>query len=448
MLIGGLAMKIRTKIFTLLALIVLLIYLVVPGNNIVFVTVDAEDSGSTIGGVEIEGLNEKDISSRLEKAIENWKLDGDLVLQGGGIVLPIDTSYFTFDIEASVQQFVNTTFNPWYAFWKRDQTVNQPLIVTADPEVLAEIEAVSLFVSEETYQNLLSKVSNLSNEPIEATIADLSIYEANRIAFNTESFDGNPTSLSNIKDQLNDTLIPTGDVYSLLDQVDSTDLYALNFVASMLYSIVLQTDYEIVERHSQNEIPTYLSAGIEAKVDRDSGKDFQFINHATAPSKLKTTIEGTTLKLELYTIPEASLGKYYVTDQKEVTPRIIERYSNDLATGKEQLIQEGSPGYRVSVYRTIDGRDELISKDFYPPINRIVLKSARQPEVVDSSTDPDLSIDLNGDGLPDYEEETNNVQDTTDQDTTDEEKNEGKDGLPSGMEYDKAGNIVPIETQS
>lgn len=446
-------MRIKLKVIILFSLITLLVYLWVPTSQFSVVQAEGEKAESTIGGIVVTGMDEEEIRIALDAAIATWKQNGDFVVQGVGVDLPLNKDYFEFDVNATMNQYVNSTSKAWYAFWKSEKTVNLPLTLTVNPEVNTEIDSVSLFVLEETYQNVVNEASYLSDQPVEAAVTDLSIYEANRIAFTLETFDGNVAELTNITSQLNDTLISSGEIYSLLEHVETAEAYTLNFIASMLYSVVLQTDYEIVERNSQNLLPNYLTAGIEAKVNRDLDQDLKFINHTSAPSKLKMSVEGNTVKMEIYTVPTDSVVTYFVTDKQEVTPRTIYRYSNDLAMGKEELIQEGKPGLRVSVYRTILGEDKLVSKDFYPPVNRIIVKSSKEPNVEAPTTDPDLTMDLNGDGLPDYIESENNKipensQTTSDSNTPNTETNVNEDGLPEGMQYDKAGNIIPIESQS
>ena len=147
--------------------------------------------------------------------------------------------------------------------------------------------------------------------------------------------------------------------------------------------------------------------------------------------------------------------KYQVREKQEVLPRTIYRYSNELAPNKEQLLQEGKPGMRVSVYRQTSDKagpfekEELISEDYYPPVHRVILKSSIEPEI-STTPDPDLAIDMNGDGLPDVNEETSNTNSPNPAGDSEKEQSniipstsEGdSDELPEGSYYDKAGNII------
>ncbi len=54
-------------------------------------------------------------------------------------------------------------------------------------------------------------------------------------------------------------------------------------VASTLYSGLLDTDMEIVERYNHSFTVSYMPAGRDATVDYDTNKDFKFTNNTGAP---------------------------------------------------------------------------------------------------------------------------------------------------------------------
>jgi hypothetical protein len=184
-------------------------------------------------------------------------------------------------------------------------------------------------------------------------------------------------------------------------------------------------------------IPTYLRAGLEANVDAFTNKDLKFINTSTNPMILKLSIDEGRLQTEMYTSLKDVKVSVRVSRDEEVQARTITRYSAEVAIGETQQLQEGVAGLRVSIYRTVSGVEQLVSRDYYPPVNRIVLKSSHQP-LTSSSTnnlnnDSRLEVDLDGDGFPDEEvvdpDEVINSSDSNDH-------------LPPGSYYDKGGNII------
>ena len=422
------------------------------------VQAESEDSGSTIGGQEVDSLKKDEIISLLNSKILEWK-QNPIVLTGNNTNLTIKPEWFSFDVETSVNQYFNQVDMPWYVFWESAPSVHIPLQFSMNPEITSLIEEKAQLNTEETLSNIINHVGILSIEPIETVALDFSVFESERIAFDVENITINSSGLTNIVSALNEQVIGSGEVFSLLERLSGLNLDAneesADFVASVLYNVLLQTDFEIVERHSQGIIPGYLEPGVEVEIRKNTNIDLKFVNKNNTPAILKVQIKGTELLVEIYSVPSEMEATYRVTDRVEIEPRTIYRYSADLKVGNEKLVQEGKPGLRVSVYRTISEKsgpfekEELISQDFYPPVNRVILKSSLVPETP-TVTDPDLEIDLNGDGLPDVETPTTNPSTPMEGDGTNDENTPEVDestGLPKGSYYDKAGNIIVPESK-
>ena len=103
---------------------------------------------------------------------------------------------------------------------------------------------------------------------------------------------------------------------------------------------------------------------------------------------------------------------------------------------------------RVEVYRSIVengiSKEELVSRDYYAPINRIVVQSSRQPDVSDgtsnTSNDADLQVDLDGDGLADSPGQPPSTNGNTSSNTTTPVTTNDPE-IVYGY-YDKGGNFV------
>ncbi|WP_203246780.1 VanW family protein [Sporosarcina beigongshangi] len=443
-------MKIRRKSIVLFSLIACLLYFGLFANGALNQTALAKENNveSSIGGVVVEGLKKDEMLSKISLSISNWQ-EHEVVVEGSGMTLSIPAEYFSFDVQASVEKYFDSAAKSWYAFWKKTPSVHIPLVLTMDSRVKEKIAEFSIFQTDETYERIAEQVSYLTSSPIDAVVHDLSLYESERISFSIVEMAGDSADLLNVVNELNDRLIGNGEVYSFLNETEliegSVSEATMNFVASVLFSVVLQTDYEVVERHSQNIIPLYLSAGVEAKIQRTLKEDFRFINSSNAPAILKLSVEDNRLLVELYSLPIETKATFRVVKEMDVNPRIIYRYSSELAIGDEKLLQEGVPGVRVSVYRTVSDKlgpyekESLITRDFYPPVHRIVLKSSKQPET--TGMNPDLTIDLDGNTLPDV---------VGNGDANDGDVNGGSISgevtdlydLPEGSFYDKGGNLI------
>lgn len=413
-------MKIQFKMFILAVMCVFLAYLWLPINDLKTAYADNDDNRSSIAGVNVEGLDRNEIIDALTNAINDWTNE-DIQVKGGGIEISIDATQLQFDIESSIDEYKTLTKKPWYAFWQSARVVHIPLKIIPNEQIKTEIAEIAAWNTDETYNQLLSQASFLKDHQVEAAVKDTSVYENERLALVIEDIPTNAFEPEELVHLLDDTMINPGEQFSLLETLDDNitkvNNESLNFVASLLYSAVLQTEFEILERHHQEESPTYLSLGNDAKLNVALNEDLKFLNNTDYVAKINVSKEGRTMKLEITS--NTKENEVFVHVEKErLSPRIIYRYSNDLPLGYEQVLQEGSEGYRVIVTRTIsrDGstEEQRVSRDYYPPVNEIVLKSSKEPETTegsDTSTDetvpnqpdPNMDIDLDGDGLPDIE---------------------------------------------
>lgn len=399
---------------------------------------------STIGSIKIETKDREEVIAILNEEIASWK-ERPIILKTLDKEIVLDPNSFSFDMDYSYQSYIESTSNAWYGFWMKESQVHIPLSVQIEKSLIDTLAQDPLLNIEKTLENIKNAAEHLVSTPIEAVELDYSILESERMAFSLEKVTQNLVGQADIIEALNDVIIPEGQTFSLLTMLQEANVpyndATMDFIASLLYATVLQTNFEIVERHSQGVIPPYLEPGIEADIASDLSKDFKFINSTELPVVLKVGIKGNEILVEFYTTQFETKGTYEVLEKEIVNPRTIYRYSKSLKVGEEELVQKGEPGLRVTVYRTVSDKigpyeqQEVISKDYYPPKHRIVLISVE----TSSNADPDplTSIDLNGDGLPDREETEKIPSNPQDSSTLD-----GANDLPEGSYYDKAGNII------
>lgn len=432
------------KAFTFILVIIAMICILIPMQTSLKAFADGKQTdGSTIGGVSVSGLKDDEIKEVLESAIVEWKSE-PIIIQGGGAELSIDPQEIQFDIERSIQNYRDLTDKPFFLFWTSDKVVHIPIHISDSEVVKNRISNISVWDTEETYNQVVMQASYLKSHEVEATVTDTTQLENERIALSIEQIPTEARGVQVLAESLNDYILKPNEPFSLLtyfeNLTDAANMEGFNFFGSLIYNTVLQGEVDILERHSQKEIPTYLQPGMDVYVDAFFEKDLQFVNVSEHPYLFKSTVEGDQLKVALHsTVKDATI--HISVHQQTINPRIINRYSNDLPMGTTKLIQEGKQGLRVTVTRTIskngDERIQEISRDYYPPINRIVLNSARQPVSEGSGVMEEQgnqagfnlveNVDLDGDGLPDYD---NSNEVSLDED------------LPPGSYYDKGGNLV------
>ena len=440
------------KNIIMLALVAsLLIYIVSPLNSFEFKTAYAEENGdiSTIAGIEVGNLTEDEMRTVLTDAVNQW-IHEPLAVTDGENILSFKTMVIQHDIDSTIDLYKSLVKKDWYVFWKEEKVVHIPLEMLPCEELKEEISKMSMWNQEETYAQVMNFASYLKSGEVEAVVEDTSAFETERIGLAIEEIPETAFGTYDLAQVLNDRVIAPGETFSFIqslgENVDLTNNEELHFTASLIYQNALHTNTEIVERHSQHVVPSYLEPGIEAAVTSSGDKDLQFINRLATPIKLKLSVEAQQLKVEMYTTQKEAAVTTRVVRDEEIKPRTITRYSNELAVGQVQEIQKGEQGLRVSIYRVIDGVEELVSRDYYPPVNRVLLKSSRQLQIEQpADTDPDLQMDLNGDGLADVgssdETETGTKGETINETELEVDEN-GNPILPPGSYYDKGGNLI------
>ncbi|MGE7983195.1 VanW family protein [Solibacillus sp. NPDC093137] len=446
-------MKIIFRSIIPIALLVVLLSIWIP-NFIVSTAASADNNavGSTIGGLETSDLKGEELKELLTNAVNEWYTQ-NLTVTGGGTSVEVSSSTFQFDIESTVENYENQVHKSWFAFWKETPTVHLPLIVFPSEVVKNEISNVSSWDTDLTYNNIQLNAAYLKTDPVEAVVIDVSILETERISLSVEPMPEGAMGINELVLSLHETVIEPQMAFSMIEKLGDTmnlaNREAINFVASNVYNAALNINAEILERHSQNEIPSYLKAGLEAKVDLLASEDLKFANTLSNPVVLKLIMEEGNLKTEVYTSAKETEVDVTVSKDEEIQPRTITRYSSHLAIGQTEQVQEGAKGLRVSVYRTAFDEQKLVSHDYYPPVDRIIMKSPKQPEVKTPSEN--YQVDLDGDGFPDADTTNGNGLTTPvsgSQNNGSNASNNSANGddqeenLSPGSYYDKGGNLI------
>lgn len=464
-------MKIIFRSIIPITLLVVLLSIWIP-NFIVGSVASADNNavGSTIGGVETGDLKGEELKALLTNAVNDWYTQ-NLTVTGGGTSIEVSSSTFQFDIESTVANYENQVHKSWFAFWKDNPTVHLPLIVFPSEIVKNEISNISSWDTDLTYNNVQLNAAYLKKDPVEAVVIDVSVLETDRISLSVEPMPEGAMGINELVLALNETIIEPQTPFSMIEKLGDTmnlaNREAINFVASNLYNAALIINAEILERHSQNEIPSYLKPGMEAKVDALAKEDLKFANSSSNPVVLKLIMEEGNLKTEVYTPAKETEVDVTVSQDEAIQPRTITRYSADLAIGQTEQVQEGSKGLRVSIYRTAFDEQKLVSRDYYPPVDRIIVKSSKQPEVKTPSenlnNNPAYQVDLDGDGFPDTDTTngngqsnglttpvsgpqnigsnvSNNAQGSGTNNSANGDPEE--ENLPPGSYYDKGGNLI------
>lgn len=152
-------------------------------------------------------------------------------------------------------------------------------------------------------------------------------------------------------------------------------------LAGTLYNAALLTDLEIVERVNHTWPSVYLPVGQDSTLNWND-KDLKIRNNSDHSVYISAKFKDQKLTVSLYgqPLPDGKSIKVENKIIKEIKPGATEvLYSNKLPIGTTQTVRKARTGYQVEVYRVyyqdgVEVERELVSKDSYPALNKIVLK--------------------------------------------------------------------------
>ncbi|MBO0960708.1 G5 domain-containing protein [Neobacillus sp. MM2021_6] len=222
--------------------------------------------------------------------------------------------------------------------------------------------------------------------------------------------------------------------FSLVGLLDDNSLQSysnrtLSKIATAIYKSIIPTNFYITERHISRELPDYAELGFEANVNSNNNMDFVVTN----PNDHKYTINFKLIDQLLYVSingPKLQYSyKIIQNDKESFQPKTIIHYDAKLPSNSEKVETKGKEGSVIKVYREkIDKNGvtlskELLSEDFYPPINQVILHSLLSSGTSGTSQNENNSSDStvdksNSEGTVDGTKQSENPDDTGENSST------------------------------
>ncbi len=155
-------------------------------------------------------------------------------------------------------------------------------------------------------------------------------------------------------------------------------------ISSTLYNVILKANLEAIERRNHQFITSYIPVGQDATVAYGV-TDFKFKNTRKYAVKIEASCSNGIATVSIYGIKEDN--EYTVSfDTKTIstipyTVKYVE--DNSLAMGEEKVSQIGANGAITETYiiKSLNGKivsKELLSKDTYNAMQRIILKGTKR----------------------------------------------------------------------
>jgi len=356
----------------------------------VFETTDGYIKGTFIAGIPLQGKVKEQAIQELGKSIARWKQQDKIMLfyQDNQIELP--KTILSFDVEDSVQHLKNGK--------------NNTIEVTSDRREINQIlqQGLGFQVSK------LINVSGLQKE-VERTASsldsdqhsiDLSQFINNQnqdkiIASTTIPMRNNEQSLNEFLLKGSEISIKENSLFSLNQFISEKNIQidnqSLSIIASSIYQLLLQSNFQLIQRDISTTLPEYAQLGEEVRVEKGVN-DFKFYNGNNSEYLLLFKNEGNEVSVSLKGLPFINIYSIDTSEQKTINPNTINvqnKFTNQ-SNQNNGTIQSGRAGQTVDVYRNvydINGnfiKKEFISEDTYLPINEIVL----------SNEDPNIASDI------------------------------------------------------
>ncbi|WP_171016643.1 VanW family protein [Pseudalkalibacillus caeni] len=413
---------------------------------------------TTVGPVNVGNLTYEEARERLAEEVSAWKATNQVTLVYLEKKIALSPNLWVFDFEQSLQLSNGRS--------------SSPFIVTVDEEELARL------IKEELQYTEALDIKGLSIELIEAAAGlvsekrDVSIMpyvsgteESSLVAEGKLNGFTTAVLLPELAETLNGNVIDPKETFSLLtflkeNQYEGKDSQSLSLLASGLYQAVLQTNFDIIERHAPEREVDFGEMGMNAALVPDQ-QDLVFHNPNYTAYTIKAEATSNSLSIKIMGYPLAYTYDIK-TEKKELMPRTTIRYSSDLMPDQKVVVDEGEKGYSVTTYRLLyDSVKDLIDKrivseDYISPAPRIErrgypIDATEVPSEMEGTSNTDSGNE--NDNLSDENSGTYETEEITDTET-DYEPNNNSDnnddpilddnGEPiKGME-----DMLPDETDS
>ncbi|WP_028392103.1 VanW family protein [Bacillus cihuensis] len=356
-------------------------------------------ANTSIGTVLVSGESKKQATEKLLHSIDEWQNKSRLSLTFADRKTTIPADFIHFSPNESVRDAKGGMNNPLLATIT-ETNLRRLLKEIVDEKVIATVKI------EKLQAEIQSKASLLDVNEQAISLTDFFDDSQSTSVLSHEKKQQMDVKLLASWVQSTPTItIPAFGEFSFINDLSVnagnwTDDF-LTQVASLLYKASLSTNLQILERNISQEVPVGITVGNEAKVNRN-GMDLKLANpndfdmtvvfKATQPSVLTVEISGYESDRQY---------KVVLKDSQTMDYRKIIQYTALLPNGSETIKQTGKQGHSVAVYReTYNSTNEKlesvqISKDFYLPVNEVVLREMPVESEVEIEEDAQLDEEVN-----------------------------------------------------
>ncbi|MDQ0232813.1 VanW family protein [Metabacillus malikii] len=380
--------------------------------------------GTKIASVSVENLTEEQAKTKVASEIKNWTEDNKIVLTlDHSIILDKEEDYLDFQLDKTVQALENKkTTN--LSVEVNEKKLNELLQTEFGQERVRAVDVKQLS------ENIRKIATSLNKEPVEFDLRTFLVkdkFEESLISEAVSPFANGALFNERLKDRF---VIAPGSQFSLQEYIDERNLSDINNeilseVATTIYTTILASPFELIERHISDELPSYTKLGQEAAFVKNKW-DLKFLNPTDQPYELTMFVSDEHLTVQLSGKQLEEYRVYFENEQKYPT-RTIVHYHLALEENETKLGEEGKEGQSIRVYRQvfIDGKLEnevKIAEDYYPPAYKVVYQGMPlnliNTPIIDTPDTDDIGEQLNNSDNPDENNRTEQNLNQLDEQTT------------------------------
>lgn len=391
------------KVKRLFYVIIILLIILMPNSTLASSKIP---TGTKVANTPVENKKFSEVSDIIEKEIELWQAQDEIEVIGEFEMFTIHTDAFAFKLDETIAELEDKTKRKLSTFFQRPKNVFVPLQVEIDEshEDLQLLKSRSYIDYEHVLTSLHTLATNLQTEPVTLMYIDgenVPLETIAKVSLDLPSL--SKATMDYAVNELNGYVIGPEERFSFLEAVATPDKLLKSrdessFLASGLYSLFLQAEFDIVTRYPQSRLPAYGELGVNAEVNNKENKDLIVINKNESPYRLKVVEEKDEM---VFTLEGREANYSYelkVVDEEKIKPRTIYRYSKRITPGQHEVIQAGVDGLSVKLIRsTYEGeefvKESLVHRDLYLPQPLILLVSPNDPEIEEEQVEINVTED-------------------------------------------------------
>ncbi|HEX5564752.1 MAG TPA: VanW family protein [Sporosarcina sp.] len=398
-----------------------------------------------IGPFNISNNKTKQAKSKLGSDLSDLhtKLEVNIVYQDIQFSLPAET--ITFDVDMTLVNANSGEDNPIIASVSREGL-----------KIVLRQELPGIHITDNAIDSIATGIERdlqTGITPINVHISDYigrNEMPDEEVASSEYRIDGISPAFSKVIQALDKSIIRPFGSFSSMELVTSSGVGSISdeemtLLSSLLYSAVLQTNFQIDERNRSTVLSPDIQPGFEAAINQSLGLDFQFTN----PNKTEFTIRAAwsagAIRLTIEGKPFYYTYEPYVVNIETYKPRTIRQYSASVNDGQVDISEQGKEGVEAVVKRTIsiDGNvveTEVISEDFYAPIQRIEIHPlSKSASVSDTANSEESDPSQNGGSSSEIEIDASELEEVESNNFDTDNATGSKELTEEEVVYDKSG---------